>query len=274
VTRTRGNLGKIAFISYEYPPDTAYGGIATYVNQAARMLVARGHRVEVFAGSPDREGVRTEEGVRVHRVRVPDQRSFAEPIGMSLAARHSIEKFDVLEGPDYARSPPARSRNSIRPQAAHLDRLLLKLNYYEGTFSRRVVAAARALRARQRPIWGYKHQFARIYRRALEADVVERVHALDSDEIAAPSHAIARAMIRSWRLAPERISLRSGGPRALESRLQRRPRGRTPGSELCPRYRASAGARTAAVPESRYGVVVSRDHSSLSAARRTPRQKA
>jgi hypothetical protein len=102
VTRTRGNLGKIAFISYEYPPDTAYGGIATYVNQAARMLVARGHRVEVFAGSPDREGVRTEEGVRVHRVRVPDQRSFAEPIGMSFAARHSIEKFDVLEGPDYA----------------------------------------------------------------------------------------------------------------------------------------------------------------------------
>ncbi|NJR66423.1 MAG: hypothetical protein HC772_15630 [Leptolyngbyaceae cyanobacterium CRU_2_3] len=29
---------KIAFVSYEYPPDTAIGGIATYVQQAAQML--------------------------------------------------------------------------------------------------------------------------------------------------------------------------------------------------------------------------------------------
>lgn len=35
---------KIAFISYEYPPpDAAYGGIATYVRQAARMLASPGH---------------------------------------------------------------------------------------------------------------------------------------------------------------------------------------------------------------------------------------
>ncbi len=47
---------KIAFVFYEYPPDTADGGIATYLRQAARMLCARGHQVEVFAGARGREG--------------------------------------------------------------------------------------------------------------------------------------------------------------------------------------------------------------------------
>ena len=48
---------RIAFISYEYPPDTAAGGIATYARQAAHMLRDRGHAVEVFAASPHRTGM-------------------------------------------------------------------------------------------------------------------------------------------------------------------------------------------------------------------------
>jgi glycogen synthase len=56
---------KIAFISYEYPPDTSYGGIATYVKQASQLLCQRGHHVEVFAASPDRCGTEVEEGILV-----------------------------------------------------------------------------------------------------------------------------------------------------------------------------------------------------------------
>ena len=29
---------RIALVSYEYPPDTGFGGIGTYVHQAAGML--------------------------------------------------------------------------------------------------------------------------------------------------------------------------------------------------------------------------------------------
>jgi glycogen synthase len=43
---------RIAFVSHEYPPDTAFGGIATYVRQAATLLAGRGHSVEVFAAGP------------------------------------------------------------------------------------------------------------------------------------------------------------------------------------------------------------------------------
>ncbi|MEH2108257.1 glycogen/starch synthase [Nostoc sp.] len=56
---------KIAFISYEYPPDTAYGGIATYLYQAARVLQQRGHLVEVFAGSTYRTTTETENEILV-----------------------------------------------------------------------------------------------------------------------------------------------------------------------------------------------------------------
>ena len=47
-------LMHIAFVSFEYPPDTADGGIATYVPQATWMLLARGHTLAVFAASRTR----------------------------------------------------------------------------------------------------------------------------------------------------------------------------------------------------------------------------
>ena len=91
---------KIAFISYEYPPDTAYGGVATYVYQAARMLYERGHYVEVFAGSPHRYGTKNEEGIIVHRIVIKEREKFSEHIGSVFAQRHAATKFDILEGPE------------------------------------------------------------------------------------------------------------------------------------------------------------------------------
>jgi glycosyltransferase involved in cell wall biosynthesis len=94
---------KIAFISYEYPPDTADGGIATYVEQAARILSVRGHEVTVFAGT--REGrsyeFRDNFCVRVIRQPVLDRSSFADAILPVFASIHQRNQFDVVEGPDY-----------------------------------------------------------------------------------------------------------------------------------------------------------------------------
>jgi glycosyltransferase involved in cell wall biosynthesis len=41
----------LALLSYEYPPDTGYGGIGTYAYYHARALVKLGHRVHVIAGA-------------------------------------------------------------------------------------------------------------------------------------------------------------------------------------------------------------------------------
>src|SRR5262245_66448450 len=60
----------IALLSYEYPPETGFGGIGSYSYYHARALVKLGHRVHVFAGST-RAGTFLSEhdGVLVTRVK-------------------------------------------------------------------------------------------------------------------------------------------------------------------------------------------------------------
>ena len=42
---------KIGLLSYEYPPDTGFGGIGTYTWYHARALARLGHQVHVLAGA-------------------------------------------------------------------------------------------------------------------------------------------------------------------------------------------------------------------------------
>ena len=62
---------RIALLSYEYPPETGFGGIGTYTWYQARAMAKLGHEVHVLAGSLQANGLssREEEGVRVHRYR-------------------------------------------------------------------------------------------------------------------------------------------------------------------------------------------------------------
>jgi|GEM_PF-269992 len=92
---------RIAFISYEYPPDSAFGGIATYVHHAARMMRAKGWDVEVFASSGARSESVVEDGILVHLISETDRMAFAAPAGEAFARRHWTDPFDVLEGPEY-----------------------------------------------------------------------------------------------------------------------------------------------------------------------------
>lgn len=60
----------VVLLSYEYPPDTGYGGIGTYAYYHARALVRLGHRVHVIAGATANGVHRTEhDGVRVIRTK-------------------------------------------------------------------------------------------------------------------------------------------------------------------------------------------------------------
>ncbi|WP_426195263.1 glycosyltransferase family 4 protein [Massilia sp. DWR3-1-1] len=60
---------KIALLSFEYPPETGFGGIGTYTWHHARGLVALGHEVHVLAGATTATAMRSEmrDGVMVHR---------------------------------------------------------------------------------------------------------------------------------------------------------------------------------------------------------------
>lgn len=55
--------------SYEYPPETGFGGIGTYTWHHARALARLGHEVHVLAGATEATQMRTmdDDGVIVHR---------------------------------------------------------------------------------------------------------------------------------------------------------------------------------------------------------------
>jgi glycogen synthase len=92
---------RIAYISYEYPPDSSNGGIATYIAQASRMMARMGHEVEVFAASPSRQGRSQKDGILEHWIHETNRRDFGTVAGHVFAARHAEEPFDVLESPEY-----------------------------------------------------------------------------------------------------------------------------------------------------------------------------
>lgn len=91
----------IAFISYEFPPETAYGGIATYVFQATKMLAERGNHIEVFCPSLIRDdSTEVENGLLVHRIK-SDRDTFTKAILNKFTERHAIITFDLIESPEY-----------------------------------------------------------------------------------------------------------------------------------------------------------------------------
>ena len=191
---------KIAFISYEYPPDTALGGIATYIYQVARMLHKRGHHIEVFAGSFHRCGTETEDGILVHRV--SEQQNFCEHIGRLFAERHTTVKFDVLEGTEI--SSPARVAVQRVPDIPLVVKLhtpsflVTQINYVKPSLLMKVRRYMGALRRGTMPKpfvhWHYD----------LNNDV-ECMHTLDADEITTPSRALGDKLIETWGLPAEKV---------------------------------------------------------------------
>jgi glycogen(starch) synthase len=93
---------RIAFLSYEFPPDTGGGGIGTYLEQVSRILAAAGHNVEVFAGSnggPSEH--RPCERLLIRRVVCRDSIDFRNAVVSLFRVAHLSESFDVIEGCDF-----------------------------------------------------------------------------------------------------------------------------------------------------------------------------
>jgi glycosyltransferase involved in cell wall biosynthesis len=73
----RSSSVRVLLVSQEVPPDTAWGGIGTYVDVLSEALAAMGHAVDVLSVVDGQAASRTErDGVTVHRFalpRVPDR---------------------------------------------------------------------------------------------------------------------------------------------------------------------------------------------------------
>ncbi len=187
----------IALISLEYPPETAYGGIATYVRQAARMLAGRGHLVEVFAGTNGEKKTHCEDGIVVHRI--PMQEGlFTRNAGTAFAQRHAQIRFDVLEGPEFR----ADALEAVRlvPDIP----LVVKLHtpfYLCGALGR----MEQGWLSQSRTLLGVARRRAQSVFPNMPMRDWEHVHALQADEVVSPSQSLADMMTREWKLDRSRV---------------------------------------------------------------------
>ncbi len=196
---------RLALISYEYPPDTACGGIATYTDQVARMLQQRGHHVEVFTSSPSREGSSLEAGVLVHRFRhtnPSDRRDFALQIAPVFTARHALVDFDLVEGPEH--DAPAWAVIAQVPDLPLVVKLhtptfmVADLGYVAPTPALRLRRCLGALRRGQLP--------QPFVRQPYNPDQdLERLHTLAADVITTPSQALGEKLKLTWGLPGDRL---------------------------------------------------------------------
>lgn len=201
---------RIALVSYEFPPDTALGGIGTYAQQAATLLAGRGHSVEVFAASHRRSGHFDNGTMAINLVEEMKRTQFAEAIAPVFSKRHSICNFDIVESPEYF----ADGRQILRshPKTPHIVKLHTpnQLIRRSGSFFNRhdwlrhnlsqARIMAGALRQGKRP------QSYEAYRPSSpppsELELQERDYVTQCHFIASPSQAMADWAVREWGIDP------------------------------------------------------------------------
>lgn len=91
---------RIAFITYEYPPDTGKGGIGTYTSQVAQMLVSKGWDVHIFSGTHQAGSYCIESGIHLHKVKCINPQNFTLNVAAVFIAAHNVKNFDVVETPE------------------------------------------------------------------------------------------------------------------------------------------------------------------------------
>ena len=194
---------KLAFITYEFPPDTGKGGIGTYTSQVAAMLAAHGVSVYIFCGSTHRSGREVLDGYTIHRVRSVDGTDFKEKVVEQFAAVHQQAAFDIIESPEI--NSPAYYIKKKFPQLPLLVRLhapdhlveSIKKSYYSFFIKLRFSMGA-LIRGRLDAGYWRPYNFAK------DKDYIFCTMA---DQLVAPSEAMQNWVSKNWLIPKEKVGI-------------------------------------------------------------------
>ncbi|MFZ4427823.1 MAG: glycosyltransferase family 4 protein [Saprospiraceae bacterium] len=94
---------KIAYISYEFPTYTGFGGIAFYIRKIAGIMSSQGNAVHVITARPgsDEDQIEHISGQQIHYLGVKSQKDFRQRVPGYMKLLVSSEKFDVIESAEY-----------------------------------------------------------------------------------------------------------------------------------------------------------------------------
>jgi len=213
------NSLRICILSHEYPPDTGWGGIATFAYHLAHGLVEIGHEVEVITLAKDTPREVVENGLRVHRVlpylkendlcllgrAMPYSKvifHWSPALWKKLIDRHEAKPFDVIDAPELLGEAilPAMSKVAplvLRLYTPHSKFIAERFNNISTTFDHQFIAT------------------------------VERIAILRANAITSPSRDLAEFVAADCNYPLEEISLIANpidstqfcpeGPKAIES---------------------------------------------------------
>ncbi|MEO8414415.1 MAG: glycosyltransferase family 4 protein [Ginsengibacter sp.] len=192
---------RIAFITYEFPPDTGKGGIGTYTKQVSDILAKEKWDVHVFAGSHTRQEKNVEEGLTVHRIKCTSPHDFKLNVLQVFSDIQTVQAFDILESPEI--NGNAGEIKIKYPQIPLVVRLhapgylveSLKKTYVPFLAKLRyVLGSLRTLR--------FDLGYWRAYNKLNDADYhFTRM----ADYITAPSEAMKDWVIKNWQLPANKI---------------------------------------------------------------------
>jgi glycogen synthase len=187
---------RIAYISYEYPPDTAFGGIATYMYNISRVMRLRGHEVEVFCASEKNNALHQleEDGRVVHCLLCKDRKTFREAALTIFTERHTAQPFDIVESPEY-------NADGLRIKEK-FPQLPLVVKFHTPSFFVKQLNKAHRKNT-------FKQQLKRwlgIGRYQKEKDA-EYAISLLADGLCAPSQAMKNVVSEAWQILPEKITV-------------------------------------------------------------------
>ncbi len=123
---------RIGLLSREYPPQTGWGGIGTYVYFVSHALAQAGHDVRVISRSDKKEEyTHTDGNVAIHRVRerrpsgmigdwlctwLPlSDSAYSSRVAEKVWELHREKPFDIIEAPEYRAEASRLVRNSPAP---------------------------------------------------------------------------------------------------------------------------------------------------------------
>ncbi len=182
---------RVAFVSFEYPPDTGFGGIATYVYQISRAFSAKGIQVHVIcATSAETSATQESDGLLVHRLHCNNQESFNQLTPPELLSIHQSTPIDIIEAPEYRAE--AMHIKDVLPQPVLIvklhtpDYLVKQLNNHY--FNKRWY---RKLKNFFKP-YNYKND-------------KEYLAAVKADYLISPSHSLKNIVAKDWRISENKI---------------------------------------------------------------------
>lgn len=192
---------RIAFITYEYPPDIAQGGIATYVKQVARLLAEREHDVEVFCASPYRTVSIREDKVLVHRLQSDGPTAFNQVLPDFFAGIYSRKAFDIIESPEiHGHGYLIKQKFPNLPLVVkfHMPVFIQMrlINFYTSRIVkiRYFIGALRRGRIR---FYGYNDH---------KNDIDYKVTSV-ADAYVSPSRSLGAILQKEWKLKPEKLTV-------------------------------------------------------------------